>query len=528
MALYFLAAPALLGAITVWLRREKRHSEQRRGLRSLYLLSEEILAIPSAAGIQRQLELRLPRIAQAGAVTIYLHNRLNATLDPASSHSPARSIPIHVASGSPGAGVTACFHNKTLLAVSDTSRSPWLPGAELDTARVLFIPMLARGEPYGVLQIGLNANMRWFQEDYQAAVQHMGNQIGLALQLLEQQSVREQLFRSEKLAAAAHLISGVASELRTPLDIIQGRARQLSRQEGASPELAAIVLQSAKASDLLSHLVSFSRHGSAAPAPLDLNALLRNLVQFREQEWKVRGVHLELSIAAEALPVSGAASQLEQAFLDLFIRSEWPGSEAAERTIAVSTSMVARFAVVHIAYPAAKPHDDSASLHAVRGIFLSHGGSLRTVTPRPGWHAFEVQLPLLDEQAIQPGTGSPDPPSRQLTLLLVEPDPDARRHLIPLLVARGHRIIPILNVEEGADLLERFPFDAVLCSDRLPGANWVDLHRHSRQKAGSFILLTEGYDEDPAGTLRLEHARSLRKPVLEAELDKILRAIEVE
>ncbi len=525
--LYLWALPAMLAAMIVWLRREKRLTGQRRGLRSLYRLSEEIFAIPSSEGIQRHLELSLPRVAPVKAVTMYLHNRLNETLDPASSDSPERSIPIQSTPGNPGAGVAACFQDRTLLAVSDIRSSPWLPGRDLDTNQVLFIPMLARGEPFGVLEIGLNAKMRSFQVDYQAAAQHLGNQIGLALQLLEQQSVREQLFRSEKLAAAANLISGVASELRVPLEVIAGRAKQLSLKEGASPELEAIVQQSEKASDLLSHLVSFSNRGAAPTTALDLHSLLRRLVEFRETEWKVRGVRHQLSIASHALLVNGAASQLEQAFLDLFIQAEWPSTEAVDRAIEVTTSMLGKLAVIHIAYPASKPHEDSQSLQVARGIFLSHGGSLRSMAPRPGWHAYEVQLPLVDAPASQPG-GSPDPPQRQLTVLLVEPDPDARRHILPLLTARNHRVIPILNAEEGADLLDRFPFDAVLCSDRLQGANWVDLHRRSRKKAGSFILLTEGYDEEVASSLRLEHARLLRKPMLDAELDKALRGIDEE
>ena len=84
--------------------------------------------------------------------------------------------------------------------------------------------MQAQGEPIGVFQV---ENERWarsFGSDEQAVAQHLANQIGLAVKLLQQRSFREQLSRSEKLAAVGRLISGVVNDLQTPLEAISSMA----------------------------------------------------------------------------------------------------------------------------------------------------------------------------------------------------------------------------------------------------------------------------------------------------------------
>jgi K+-sensing histidine kinase KdpD len=89
--------------------------------------------------------------------------------------------------------------------------------------------MLAQGEVLGILQMDQRDRARIFSRDEQTLTQHLANQIGVAVKLLDQRSVREQLFRTEKLAAVGQLISGIVNDLRTPLAAIAncGRLAQL-------------------------------------------------------------------------------------------------------------------------------------------------------------------------------------------------------------------------------------------------------------------------------------------------------------
>jgi len=79
----------------------------------------------------------------------------------------------------------------------------------------MFVPMFAETELVGVLEIFDSKPLHEFTPDERIQTQHLANQIALALRLIEEKSVREQLSRSEKLAAIGQLISGVAAELRS-------------------------------------------------------------------------------------------------------------------------------------------------------------------------------------------------------------------------------------------------------------------------------------------------------------------------
>src|SRR5260370_9821862 len=92
---------------------------------------------------------------------------------------------------------------------------------------VLFVPMFAQGDLLGVVELHHNASFHYFSQAEQASIQHLANQVATALKLQEQQSIREQLVRSEKLAAAGQLLSDVANEQRSPLESIATLTCQL-------------------------------------------------------------------------------------------------------------------------------------------------------------------------------------------------------------------------------------------------------------------------------------------------------------
>jgi len=126
---------------------------------------------------------------------------LNAIADP-----PAPGISIESPVGLVQTGVVTCFRNRMPLSIPDTRRHPFQsPGADQPSVplprSILLVPMQAQGEPTGVLQVENSRRARSFSSDEQAVAQHLANQIGLAVKLLQQRSFREQLSRSEKLAA---------------------------------------------------------------------------------------------------------------------------------------------------------------------------------------------------------------------------------------------------------------------------------------------------------------------------------------
>jgi CheY-like chemotaxis protein len=370
-------------------------------------------------------------------------------------------------------------------------------------------------------------------------MQHLANQVATALTLQEQHSMREQLFRSEKLAAAGQLISDVAEELRSPLDSIVLQASNLQAAEPgqSNQELESIAGEARRASEIVARLISFGRVEQAEVAQVDLNAILSGLLKFRAPEWKVKGVEIQSQLAPKRAIVMGSAGQIEQVLLNLLVDAEKSAAEAHEKTITVSTSLLAKRVLVEISYPVrADGHrtelldgDPAGSgalgLGVCRGIIQSHGGEFRVVRVSPSQSRFDVELPVVD---LGPG-GAPTGEfieGRQLTVLVVEPDTKVQRQLVQLLGTRGDRVVPVSSAEEGVDVVERLRFDMVICAVRLPGLNWVEFFERVRRQVGGLVLLSDGFNNDLGRSFAGGEALVLNKPINEAELQRICRTIE--
>src|SRR5260370_2530576 len=142
--------------------------------------------------------------------------------------------------------------------------------------------MFAQGDLLGGVELHHNASFHYFSQAEQASIQHLANQVATALKLQEQQSIREQLFRSEKLAAAGQLISDVANELRSPLESIATLASAVPRHTGNSHrELESIAEEARRASEIVGRLVSFAKVEPSEAQPVDLTEIPSGLVTFR-------------------------------------------------------------------------------------------------------------------------------------------------------------------------------------------------------------------------------------------------------
>ena len=262
----------------------------------------------------------------------------------------------------------------------------------------MFVPLFAQNDILGVLEVGNARRLGYFTVEEQAAAQHLANQVAASLKLQVQQTIREQLFRSEKLAATGQLISGVASELRAPLDSILQLATSLSAYGGRPvPERALRELagESQRASEIVSRLVSFARPEDSAARNVDVNAVVASLIQFREPEWKTLGLRVQNRLTPEPALVLGAQGQIEQVFLNLLVHAEQCASDAPGKTIAVASSVIGGArdggdqlfgerrgapdrAAVRRTFGGIRTAEIGAlGLGVCQGIIQSHGGEIR-------------------------------------------------------------------------------------------------------------------------------------------------------
>jgi K+-sensing histidine kinase KdpD len=532
---------AVILALAWWLR-ERRLYDQHRRMRVLNALGEEVIASKSPAEILRKLNLALPKLLPQTSINIYLFNRRAHALESVQDMPGEGPVLIDVdAPNTPAASNLAlCFRNRTLMAIPDSRRNPFGRGLLAGSARaMLLVPMLAQTEPLGILEIVDPEHSHTFTAEEQSAMQHLANQVATALKLQEQHTIREQLFRSEKLAAAGQLISGVANELQAPLGAIAELTAKLlsGAGPGLNPELRTIGAEAQRASEIVARLVSFARLEKAEAQPVDMGQVLASMLEFRARELEQKGIEVRQQFAVRnPLIVLGSQGQLEQLLLSLLVEAEHATSEAREKVISVTIGQLARRILIEIVYNT-RAHEPLKSdtvddlgnpvalgLAVSRGIVQSHGGDFRASRGAHGKARFELELPAMDVRSTE-CSGKPSAP-RQLTVLLVEPDNRSQRQIVQLLSARGDRVIPLSNGEEGVDLSQRIRFDFAICSVRLPGWNWVQFFERVRGNVNGVVLLTDGYDADLVRSFQSSDGFVLPKPVDEASLHRICQLME--
>jgi len=527
----------LLASFFLW-SREHRMNGQRERLRRTFQLAEEILGASSAEAILKLLAETLPAILGITGVHLYVHNRAAKTLDEVTAEGgePVSTSLAEPAGGSP-AGAVACFHYRTLLAIPDIGRSPFpiAPREGGEPQSLLLIPMQAQGELVGVLELDQDNRTRDFTADEQALGQHLGNQIAVAIRLLDQRSVQEQLFRTEKLAAAGRLISGVVNELQAPLASISELALRTQEREHAGPagrEISAIAAEAQKASGMVSRLVSFAAEQVEA-RPVCINTLLHNLIEFREGDWKASGIRVRNLTSREPLYVLGSQGQLEQAFLNMLVHAEQSLAGVPQKVLTIRTSVLAKRLLVEVAFSAPpesrQAGETAAVLGLTRTVVAGHGGEVRLIEKANADPRFEVELPALARERVSPAFAPEAQPAdygRRMTAMVIDGDDAAQRQLVALLASRTFRVVPVDNADTALELSQRMRFDIAFCSLHAPGLNWVELSERMQAHVSAFILLSDGYDAELAADFEGEGRFVLARPVQEADLKRVLEAIE--
>jgi signal transduction histidine kinase len=526
---------AVLG--TLWIR-ERQSAGQRRVMRRMMSLSEELLTAPTAVELARNLETALPPLLSPSVTSLYVFNRGAKTLERVATGTlPDRhSIEVDAPMGTLAAAAALCFRNRALLEIPNTRKSPLVNSAlESDEAHgATFIPLFAQSEPIGVLAIHHRRPAHRLSPDQRTAMQHLGNLIAASLRLQEQRWMRDQLLRSEKMAAAGQLISGVANDLRDPLSTICDNVRDALQSGGANRSALQKIDHSARHGlEIVQHLLAFSRMEPSEPRPLDVFGLVSSILEMRHSHYAAKGVRLETSLPVSAAQVVGDQAQLEQAVLSILLHAEQTAiaAPAGSRLVSVVGRSVGKRAVISISYPGSgdRSNDPETGFdpRVCHALVQGHAGELRLL--RDGEvNKAEIDLPLYHPTTIgfDESTLPARKASRKLTALVVEPDPVLQRKIVAFLAGREHRAIPVDAFDAGVEAVQRFRFDLVLCADRISGSTWVEFFQRVRRKVGSFVLITDIDQFETSPAFKSGEALALRRPVDDSELDSLLKTIE--
>jgi two-component system NtrC family sensor kinase len=494
----------------------------------------------------------VPPLLQTTHCYLMLYNRVTRQLDvlAGTDKFPTPSIAMDVASGP-----VTCFNNRAMLEVPDAGNCPFVDKSivhRLSQKSLLFVPMVSEGEIFGVLEIDDRRRKRAFSEEHKACAQHVANLGALAMKLCEQRSMREQLYRTEKMAAVGELISGVAHELKNPLASLTGHAGLALARYGAGPlteELKAMHEEAQHASSILQRLISFARPHRAGPRLVDVNAVLRQVVAMREPRLEARGIRVRLQLSSTPPMVANDPAHLEQVFVNLLINAERSLEDAREKLVTLRTTILAKRVLIAISDTGPgqgsdlprrsfNPFYDRTSGAETAGLGLAvcqsliegHGGRVR-VSSTPGHSTtFEIEYPLAE---VRPAAGpAPEPPARRseanMTALVIDEDRKVQDSLLNLLSDRSYRVVAVASAEEALDLAGRAHFDLVLCDVRIRGMNGLELYRRIQGRIRSFVFLTgDSFGADMRELFHQPNQAVLAKPFTAADVERLLNEIEL-
>lgn len=142
------------------------------------------------------------------------------------------------------------------------------------------------------------------------------------------------LIQAEKMSSIGVLATGVAHEINNPIASVAGCAEALLRRFREAPELAendlldvfpnylhVIVRESYRCKAIIDQLLSFSRKSDGVAVRVDINAVVREIMELLRHHPVYRKASVVASFEADLPQVMGDPSGLRQVFMNLLVNA---------------------------------------------------------------------------------------------------------------------------------------------------------------------------------------------------------------
>jgi len=140
----------------------------------------------------------------------------------------------------------------------------------------------------------------------------------------ERKRIQEHLQKAERLAELGTLASGMAHEIGTPMNVIQGRAEYLFQRtadEGIKKGLATIITQVERITKVMNQLLAFARRRTAERQAVDLGEIVEDSLEMFQERIAHSCITVEKSIEANVPSVHADRDQLIQVLINLIVNS---------------------------------------------------------------------------------------------------------------------------------------------------------------------------------------------------------------
>ncbi|MFW5936725.1 MAG: PAS domain-containing sensor histidine kinase, partial [Desulfosalsimonas sp.] len=151
---------------------------------------------------------------------------------------------------------------------------------------------------------------------------------------------RDQLIQKDKMAALGRLASGVAHEIRNPLEIISMGVDYLENTLPAdNPDAARSIekINSAidRANNIINDVLKFSRKSGSVIEPVDIGALVSETLSMADHHVRKLGVQVDQQSPESSVRVAGNRNLLSQVLLNLINNAADAMADASARQLQV-------------------------------------------------------------------------------------------------------------------------------------------------------------------------------------------------
>ncbi|WP_395748905.1 ATP-binding protein [Prosthecobacter sp.] len=374
------------------------------------------------------------------------------------------------------------------------------------------------------------------------------------------------LFDSVKAASEAKdkFLAMISHELRTPLNpvlsIISGLHENPGLPEAFREDIAVVLRNIQLETRLIDDLLDFHRiikgNLSFATEPVDMHAMVRNVLEICRADVEQRGHRLKVNLEAEKSVVEGDPARLQQVLWNILKNAIKFTSSGGDITVTTSVEDEDTLLItmndngrgieaemlgsIFSAFEQGSVQGMTSfgglglGLAIVKTFVLKHGGTVEAKSPgRDLGSTFFVRLPLTsvlgetDASTRLSSASAQTQPQTTGRVLLIDDHADTLWSLSRLLLRRGYEVTTASNCAEAVKLAREGSFDVIISDLGLPDGSGLDLLKDIREFVDAPAIALSGYgmESDMTQTRAAGFATHLTKPVDFQVLTEALRAL---
>ncbi len=367
------------------------------------------------------------------------------------------------------------------------------------------------------------------------AARRAGGSGGHVLVLREvtvEHDLRARLREHDRLAAVGRLAAGIAHDFNNLLQVV-ATCSELALDGAESPsvvreQVGAVVEQTRRGAALIRQILDFSRRSVATFRPVDMGALLRDVVTMLRHSIP-ETVRIVLDVAPGVHTVRADATQIHQVLTNLALnardampqggtlrvgvegvrlgdgddarsgsppRGSWVCVRVSDEGTGIPPDVLPH--VFEPFFTTKRPGEGTGlGLSQVYGIVKQHEGTVGVESSRERGTTFSLYFPATEEEIDDaPGSDRALVAGAAQGVLVVEDDPVLRRSLAKLVTTIGYRALTASDGGAGYEVLRKRRDDihVVLTDLVMPGVGGVEFCRMARRFAPDLpVVVMSGY-----------------------------------